>query len=309
MSVPLEVDGLEITVDLVTGLIAAQFPQWRHLPVHPVDVGGWDNRTFRLGDELTVRLPSAQRYTAAVDKEHRWLPVLAPELPLPVPVPVALGQPNADYPYPWSVRRRLPGQPATRERISNLNAFAVALADFLRALGRVDPTSGPEPGAHNFFRGGPLDTYAEETYRAIDRLGDAIPREACLATWEAATTATWRHEPVWFHGDVAVGNLLVGGGGELFAVIDFGTCGVGDPACDTVIAWSLLSGSCRDTFRRRLDVDPATWARGRGWALWKSLITLAGNPNNTDAATARHVITQVLTDHAQPPPGVEPSGA
>src|SRR5688572_1175972 len=145
-----------ITPELVSRLVAAQFPQWAHRPVTRVELDGWDNTTFRLGEDLAVRLPSADAYVQQVDKEHRWLPVLAPRLPLPVPRPLAKGSPGSGFPRPWSVYRWLAGEHTTTDRVADLDRFARDLADFLAALYRIDPASGPEPGEHNFFRGGPL---------------------------------------------------------------------------------------------------------------------------------------------------------
>jgi aminoglycoside phosphotransferase (APT) family kinase protein len=266
--------NVDIDAALARRLIDAQFPQWSHLAIEPVEVDGWDNRTFRLGSELSIRLPTGDWYAQQVDKEQRWLPVLAPQLPLPIPTPVARGEPAAGYPYSWSVYRWLDGELASRARIDDLTGFAASLAAFLNALAGIDATDGPEPGQHNFYRGGPLATYEAETLAAVDALGEEIPRDAVLRVWEDAMTTTWDRDPVWLHGDVASGNLLVRDG-RLAAVIDFGSSGVGDPACDVVIAWTFLSGPSRDRFRADLDVDAATWSRGRGWALWKALITRA----------------------------------
>lgn len=286
---------------LARSLVDAQFPQWSHLPVVPVEVSGWDNRTFRLGEELTIRMPSAGHYAQQVAKEQRWLPVLAPHLPLPIPLPVARGVPGPGYPFPWSVLRWIGGRTAGLRTIGDLTAFGTAVAGFLVALRGIDPTGGPAPGPHNFHRGAPLSTYAEETHRAIDRLGSEIPRVAVLAVWSDAMAAAFRGAPVWFHGDVAEGNLLVRDG-RLAAVIDFGCCGVGDPACDVVLAWTLLSGAGRDAFRRTLAVDDGTWARGRGWALWKALITLPEHldAGSVDAETSRRVIREILADGGYP---------
>ena len=289
-----------IDVSLARRLIDSQFPQWSQLPITPVEVDGWDNRTFRLGSELTVRLPSGPWYAMQVDKEQRWLPVLAHQLPLPIPLPVARGEPDAGFPYPWSVYRWLDGELASKAQIDDLSAFASALAGFLTALRRVDATCGPAPGQHNFFRGGPLGTYEEEALQAIDTLGDEIPTAAVRRVWEDAMSTAWDRAPVWLHGDVATGNLLVRDG-RLGAVLDFGSSGVGDPACDMVIAWTFLSGSSRDRFRADIDVDAGTWSRGRGWALWKALISLAGQLEREapHAAPARRDIEQVLADHAR----------
>jgi aminoglycoside phosphotransferase (APT) family kinase protein len=284
---------MEIDVDLVRRLVAGQFPQWAGLPVRPVTHGGWDNRTFHLGDAMTVRLPSAAGYVPAVEKEQRWLPVLAPHLPLPIPTPLGRGVPAEGYPYPWSVYRWIDGEVATRERIADLTEFAAALARFLRALQAVDPTGGPAAGAHSFWRGGPLSTYDGETRTAIARLDG--PRARWTEIWEAALAASWHGPPVWFHGDIAHGNLLLRDG-RLSAVIDFGTSGVGDPASDAQIAWTLLTGESRAVFRSTLGIDEGTWARARGWTLWKALITL-DDADPVKAAWARACLDAVVTEY------------
>lgn len=290
-----------IDAALVGRLIAEQFPQWRQLPIRPVPVEGWDNRSYRLGDELTVRLPTHPMYVPAVAKEQRWLPVLAPQLPVPIPVPVAVGRPGQGYPFAWSVRHWLDGAPASPGRIDDLARFAIALAEFLLALQAIDPADGPLAGAHCFFRGASLTHYDEETRQALATLSgrpDAggIDIDGAAATWQAALAAQWHGSPTWFHGDVAAGNLLVRDG-RLAAVIDFGTCGVGDPACDLVIAWTLLNGPSRQAFRDAIGQDRACWARARGWVLWKSLIGLAGDHERDAAEANRRIIAEVIAEH------------
>lgn len=305
------VEKATITPVVASRLVAAQFPQWAHLHVTAVELDGWDNTTFRLGDDLSVRLPSAEPYVLQVDKEHQWLPVLAPQLPLPIPEPLARGVPGSGFPRPWSVYRWLAGEPATVERVVDLNRFATSLGDFLAALYRTDPTGGPAPGKHNFFRGGPLTTYDGETRETISALSAEIDTDAATELWDAALAATWHGPSVWIHGDVTGANLLVVDG-RLSAVIDFGCSGVGDPACDVTIAWTFFFGESREAFRDRLPLDEGTWARGRGWALWKALITLAealkANGAQADAAaalrfgwrlSARDVIEEVLADHSR----------
>ena len=176
-------DSGDIDAGLVERLIAAQFPQWADLPIARAVPQGWDNRTFRLGADMSVRLPSAERYAAQVEKEHRWLPRLAPRLPLPIPVPVAMGRPADRYPWHWSVYRWLEGEPAAVERIADLRRFATVLAEFLVALQRIDAADGPPPGPHNFFRGGPLTVYDGETRRAIAALDGTIDTGAATAAW------------------------------------------------------------------------------------------------------------------------------
>ncbi|QQQ78557.1 aminoglycoside phosphotransferase family protein [Saccharothrix sp. 6-C] len=280
-----------IDAGLVARLVAAQFPQWAGLPVTPVEVDGWDNRTYRLGDDMTVRLPTAEGYAPAVRKEHRWLPVLAPSLPVPVPVPLALGVPGEGYPFPWSVRRWLDGRTASPDRVEDLVGFAESVAGFIRALQRADATDGPEAGAHSFYRGASPGHYDDGTRRALAALAGRVDTARAAAVWEDAVSAPERSgPPVWFHGDIAHGNLLVDGG-KLAAVIDFGTSGVGDPACDLVIAYTMFSGESRRAFREAVAADDATWARARGWALWKALITLADGDERS-----RRVVEEVLGD-------------
>jgi aminoglycoside phosphotransferase (APT) family kinase protein len=287
-----------IDAALAAQLVAEQFPQWADLPVVPVDRPGWDNRTFRLGDTMSVRLPSAAAYVASVEKEHTWLPRLAPQLPLPIPVPLALGAPGGEYPWPWSVRRWIDGQVSSRERIRDLIAFARDLAEFLVALQGVDASGGPAAGAHCFHRGASLRVYDAETHDAIAALGPRVDGAAAEELWQAALDATWTGRPLWFHGDIASGNLLLDDDGDLSAVIDFGTCGVGDPACDLVIAWTLFGGESRAEFRRRMPADDAMWARARGWALWKALITI-DNPYAGPwvAEESARVAKEVLAEH------------
>ncbi|MEW2123768.1 aminoglycoside phosphotransferase family protein [Streptomyces sp. NPDC127037] len=287
-----------IDAALVERLIDAQFPRWSGLPVVPVEIDGWDNRTYRLGDAMTVRLPTAAGYVPAVEKEHHWLPRLAPSLPVPVPPVLALGAPGEGYPFPWSVRRWLPGETAARGRIDDLPGFAVAVAGFVRALQRCDPAGGPEAGAHSWYRGASPAHYDGETRRCLAALEERVDTGGALAVWEAALAAEWRGAPVWFHGDIASGNLLVRDG-ELAAVIDFGTSGVGDPACDLVIAWGMFDGESRQAFRDAVRQDAGTWARARGWALWKALLNLTGDAGGDPARAANElrVVDAVLADH------------
>jgi aminoglycoside phosphotransferase (APT) family kinase protein len=283
----------DITAGLVRSLIAEQFPQWQHLPVAPVTRQGWDNRTYRLGDRLSVRLPSADGYVAAVEKENRWLPELAAHLPLPIPSPVAAGRPGAGYPFPWSVRHWLAGDTLADAANVDRHRLASDLGAFLTTL-RQAPVPGPAGGRHSFYRGCHPSVYGNEVEEALDRLGDSVDAAACRAVWAQAMTSAWPSAPVWFHGDIATGNLLLREG-RLAAVIDFGTCGVGDPACDLVIAWNTFGAAERRTFRETAGLDNQTWRRARGWALWKALIMLAGPDESW-----RHVLTEILADPLEP---------
>lgn len=275
----------EITADVVYRLLHEQCPDLAHLPVTPVEVDGWDNSTFRIGDHFTARLPTDEGYVPAVLKEHQWLPVLAAGLPLPIPEPVFRGAPGCGFPRPWSVYRWLPGEAASPERVSDLRAFARDVAHFLRRLQEVDTRGGPVAGAHSFGRGGPLSAYDGDVRACLRDAPGAVDGHDVLSVWRAALAAPFTAEPCWFHGDMTPSNLLVRDG-RLAGVIDFGTCGVGDPACDLVLAWTFFDAPSRHTFREQLEVDTATWTRGRGWALWKALLTL-GDPDH-DAAIRRY---------------------
>jgi aminoglycoside phosphotransferase (APT) family kinase protein len=287
-----------ITADLVRRLVRSQFPRWGHLPVAPVEAEGWDNRTYRLGEHMTVRLPTAAGYVPAVAKESRWLPRLARALPVDVPPILGVGAPGEGYPFPWSIRGWLPGETAERARIEDLPRFAVSVAEFLVALQGCETDGGPAAGEHSWYRGASPAHYDEETRRCLASLAGRLDTERAAAVWEAALAAEWTDEPVWFHGDVAAGNLLVEGG-NLTAVIDFGTCGVGDPACDLVIAWTLFSGESRRVFRNVVEQEEHTWARARGWVLWKALLGLASSidSNSQRAEAEHHLIDDVLADH------------
>jgi aminoglycoside phosphotransferase (APT) family kinase protein len=286
-----------INVSLVRRLVADQFPQWADLEIRPVEIDGHDNRTYRLGDDMSVRLPSHKLYAKHVTTEHEWLPILAKELPLPIPEPLGKGEPTIVYPYLWSVNKWLPGKNASPEIISDLIIFAKDLANFLNALQAIDATNAPQPGQDNFFRGSELSVYDVETRECIDALRDVIDACAATLTWESALNATWDHPPVWIHGDVSVGNLLVQNG-RLCAVIDFGQLAAGDPSCDTTIAWTLFFGQSRKMFKTILNVDDATWVRGRGWCLWKALLNLQKYQGNNPEREkeAKIVIMNILDE-------------
>jgi aminoglycoside phosphotransferase (APT) family kinase protein len=271
---------MDIDAPLVANLVATQFPQYAHLPVVRVEPGGNDNRTFRIGTELSARLPSAEGYVAGIEKEHRWLPELARQLVISIPEPVGLGAPDASYPWPWSLNRWLPGVDLFKAAEVDRVDLAAELGAFVAALGRIDGGDGPRAGIHSFYRGDSLMHYDEET-RSVLRTA----REEAI--WDAAIASVWDGPPTWFQGDIAPGNILVEDG-RLSAVIDWGTSGVGDPACDLVIAWTYFNDEERQIFAAEAGLDPDTWARARGWALWKALIT-------GDAESER-VLQQVLDD-------------
>lgn len=281
-------------------LLAAQFPQWADLPIEPVPSAGTDNALYRLGHDMAVRLPRIHRAVKDLDKEHQWLPRLAPLLPVAIPEPLGQGEPAEGYAWRWSVYRWLAGENPAVGRIADPASLATELAQFIAALQRIDPTGGPPAG-----RGVPLEARDAPTRAAIDALQGIVDTAAVTAAWDAALQApAWPGPPVWVHGDLSPGNLL-SVDGRLSAVIDFGGLGVGDPACDLIVAWNLLPADTRIDFRAALRVDDATWERGRGWALSVALIQLPyyHSTNPALAANARHVIGEVLADHQKRRPG------
>jgi aminoglycoside phosphotransferase (APT) family kinase protein len=286
-----------VDIALVERLIAAQFPQWAGLPVREVAFDGWDNWTFRLGDTMKVRLPSDAGYVPQVEKEAAWLPRLAPLLPVPIPAPIAVGVPGEGYPWPWTICDWIEGDTAAREVIPDLPRFAVDVAAFLGQLQAIDPAGGPAAGAHSFQRGASLQVYDGDAQRCLRALNGRIDTGAARAVWDAALAARFDGPQVWFHGDIAVGNLLVRDG-RLSAVLDFGCSGVGDPACDLVLTWTFLDGAARETFREAIGADEETWARARGWAIWKAMLLLE-NASVTHPAenSALSVVESVVAEH------------
>lgn len=287
----------DVDVALVERLIAAQFPQWVGLSIRPVAMDGWDNWTFHLGDRMKVRLPSAEGYAEQAAKESFWLPRLAPQLPFEVPVPLAVGVPGEGFPWTWSVFLWIEGDLLTR-RIDKL-ALARDVAAFLNALQAIDPAGGPPPAQHSFLRGAdPMEAYGAEARRFVDALAGKIDTQAAHAVLDTAAQSRVK-TPVWAHGDIAVGNLLARDG-KLSAVIDFGCSAVGDPSCDLVLAWVFLEGESRAAFRSLVNVDEATWARGRAWALWKAALLASTNQvTHPEENGALDVIAAVIADHRE----------
>jgi aminoglycoside phosphotransferase (APT) family kinase protein len=280
--------------NLVKRLVRVQFPQWADLPVERLVSGGTVNAVYRLGDALTARLPLTAEGVKALEREERWLPKLAPALPVTIPTVVGRGEPAEGYPWAWSVHRWIDGECPTEGRVAEPEILARDLAAFVTALRKADVDGGPIA-----YRGVPLATVDTQTRAAIEELrhtDEPFDAEAATAAWEQSLAAPpWTGAPCWVHSDLMPSNLLLTGE-RLTGVLDFATAGIGDPACDLIAAWNLLPLSCRDTFRDAVDVDDATWSRGRGWALSMALGQLPyyRNTNPIISANARHVIREAL---------------
>ncbi|WP_030692891.1 aminoglycoside phosphotransferase family protein [Streptomyces globisporus] len=259
-------DGVEIDEGLVRALLQDRHPDLAELPIRPVP-GGWDNRLWRVGDELAVRMPRTERAPGLLRKEHRWLPVLAPLLPLPVPVPVRTGEPSARFPRPWTVARWVPGEPGDTTPVTRGDHAAGALAGFLRALHREAPEDAPA----NPDRGVPLEDFTAGFEEGFPLLAASADPEAVRRVWEDALAApAWQGPPVWLHGDLHPANVVVADG-TLAGVLDFGELCAGDPATDLSAAWVLLpEGAGPRFFEAYARVDGATVRRARGWALLRA---------------------------------------
>ena len=294
----METEEPTVDVELVRRLVNTQFPRLADLVITPVENEGWCNRAFHVGERRILRMPRHWAYAEQIKKECEWLPRLGPQLPLSVPEPVAVGAPGEGYPWNWAIFEWIEGETATPDRVVGMDKMARDLAAFITALHTIDTQSGPTPGPHNFFRGGSLATYDAQTREAVALLGSNIDSAAVLDIWSRACASSWQAPPVWTHGDISVGNLLVKNG-QLCAVIDFGNLAVGDPACDLAMNWTVFDPNAREAFRRNLSLDEETWVRGRAWVLWKALILASGltKSNAFEASQPWRIIEEVISDH------------
>lgn len=288
-----------ISDGLVRDLIAAQAPRWSGLPLRRVPSDGTDNAVYRLGEHLTVRLPRIGWAAHDTAKEARWLPWLAPQLPLPIPVPLFVGQPmtarpGPGYPFPWNICPWIEGRTPQWGQVQQPRAFALALADFVRALQAIPAHDGPPAS-----RGRPIAELDESLRQWLPRVAEHLDPAPLAAAWaRVLDVPAWTGDPVWVHGDLLAGNLLVGPQGDLRAVIDFGGLGTGDPAIDLLPAWALLGPAERRLFRAALNPDAATWARGRGWALHIAAASLGYYWDSCPPIRERslHLLGQALAD-------------
>lgn len=286
------------TPELARKLILEQFQEFAHLPISEVEKQGHDNRTYRLGNEMLIRMPTAAAYALKVPKEQELLPQLASNLTtVSIPVPIKMGVPSRDYPYPFSIYRWLPGTSinlltlSPEERVQ----LALDLVKFLKELQNIRDVDGPKPGQHNWWRGDHISVYDKGAREQIAELEDIIDADSALNFWQRACVTKWNKPPVWVHGDFAIGNMLVHKG-KLSAIIDFGGIAVGDPACDLVIAWNYLGGKARDIFISQMTLDTDTWLRARAWALWKATFELCQleDKAGSDAELQKRIIGEVI---------------
>ena len=284
-------DEVETDVVLVRRLVTDQFPQWANLSIKPVSSSGTVNALYRLGDEMVVRLPRTGWAPGAFERQARWLPLLAPALAIATPVPLAKGTPGHGYPFEWGVHSWVAGSTVAAGDIADEAAVATALARFVRALWALDPAGGP-PQRRGDLR---LD-WDGPVRAAIEELKGQVETPPLLAAWDEVLSARpWSLAPRWVHGDLMPANLVLQEG-HLTGIIDWEAFGIGDPAVDLAVAWNTLTANSRSIFRRAVDVDDATWTRGRGWALATGVVALPYyvDTNPALASNARFRIAQVL---------------
>lgn len=290
-------DEVDIDEALVRRLLATQLPQFAERPLTQIEAWGTDHAIFRLGDDLSVRLPKIGWAAKQGEKETRWLPRLAPHLPIEVPVPVAVGEPADGYPFGWYVSPWLEGENPPVDGSLDLRQLAVDLAAFVLALQRIDTTGAPTPKPAQ--RGGPLALADRSTREPAAQLHDETDVDALLAVWDAGLDApSWAGPAVWAHGDLADGNLLVRDG-RLSGVIDWGSLIVGDPAVELMVAWNLFDTESRAVYREALGfVDEAMWLRGRAWATSAAIQALPYYRDTNPDIVARswRTVREVLAD-------------
>ena len=288
----MHIDEVDIDNALVSKLITRQFPEFSDLPINHINSHGTDNVIFRLGEDMAIRLPRIKEAADNIEKEYKWLPKLAPLLPLQIPIPLKKGTADENYPYPWYIYRWLKGNSATNEKI-NLVQAAKDLGEFIYALKKVDAKTAPPSR-----RGLPLSSCDKETREAIILLKNTFNIDQIKNAWQQALAVPlYKGDPVWIHGDLLPSNMLVENG-KLTAILDFGISGTGDPACDMMVAWTFLNAQTRHIFRQKVQADDNTWARAKGWALTFGLVALPyyKKTNPELAAIAKRTIDEVLMD-------------
>ncbi|MBP9792270.1 MAG: phosphotransferase [Rickettsiales bacterium] len=290
-----EIDGVdlarrEVLVELALSLVKEQFHQYSGLEIRPVKYGGWDNATFHLGETMLLRIPRGEAYALKVAKEHNVLKKLRSRLSVNIPKPIFMGHPSKRYPWHWSIYEYLDGDSANSILLSDqeLEGLAHDLGVVLNELHKIDITDAPLPGLHNYWRGEHISVYENGALRYFVQLEGLIDSEQVLSIWKKAVITKWQNSPLWIHGDLASSNILVKDG-KLYAVIDFGGCAQGDPACDLMIAWMFFKGKSRQIFKNTIKLNEDTWLRAKAWALWKSSFELVNIADKSSIEALKYI--------------------
>lgn len=267
---------VDVTVDLVRRLVHDQHRDLADLALTGL-ANGWDNVMFRLGDDLTVRVPRREMAAQLVLNEAEWLRGRSARLPIAIPEPIRVGRPTRYYPWPWTICPYIPGRIAADSTLADPAGEARRLGAFLAAFHVPVPDGGPA----NPFRGMPLRDLDERVRANVERLGGLIDGGATVRRWgELSSAPEWDGPPILLHGDLHTANMLVADG-RISGVIDFGDITAGDPACDFAVAWMLFDAATRTVFRTAVgDVDDATWRRAEAWALHFALLYVLNSADN-----------------------------
>lgn len=287
-------DEINISSELIKNLLLKQFPKWADLPLQIIQPEGTDNAMYKLGNDKLVRLPRTRRASLNIEKEIIWLPKLSPKLTLSIPKIIGKGIPDIAYPFPWLVCEWLEGINPSKEGMIDDYIAANDLGAFVKAMQQIQTDNGPK-----CRRGRPLSTCDKEVKQSIPLLKELYDVKLLSELWEFSSKAPhWKQGPVWIHGDLHAGNLLVKEK-KLVGVIDFGLAGIGDPACDMMVAWTLLKAESRKIFRSIVQPNDDTWHRGRGWALFLGIVgyTYYCSTNPIFASIAKRSLDEVLNEH------------
>jgi len=275
---------ISITKQLAKNMLEEQFPQFKDLEITDIKIGGWDNKVFRLGDDKLIKMPIAKKYEIQIDTTFHWLPKLANHLPFKIPQPLGRGKPSPAYPFKWAIYNWIEGDTVFESKNIDGEKFADDLVTFIKDLHKINIDNAPAPSIHNFYRGGDLRIYDTEIIASISALKGKIDYRKAMQIWEKSIASQYHDSPLWIHGDLSLGNILLEEG-QIKAIIDFGMIAAGDPACDLAVAYNIFTADVREEFIIKMDMKKDVWDRAKGWALWKSLISFA-NPKATNVVEA-----------------------
>lgn len=283
----------KLSLEVVNQLLNEQFPEWSHQVIYPLNHQGTDNVMLKLGEDKIVRFPRTQRSEKSLKKECLWLPKLDSNLPIQIPHILGVGQPSEQYPYQWAIVNFLEGSCPSDSNPLDLTLAAKGLGHFIKELQKADIANAPLCS-----RKCPAMSSDKETRESMLALSDVFDIKAIAKLWDSALEVPpWKMDPVWLHGDIHAGNLLVQDR-RLTGVIDFGMAGVGDPACDLMVAWMLFDQDTREIFHSAVNPDEAMWDRARGCALHFGIMAYSYYKDRDPflAGLAKRTLNEILMD-------------
>lgn len=286
-------DEVDIDIKIVRKLLDEQFPQYKQEELMSMRTSGTDNRMFNLGSDKLVRLPRTEGAVASLEKEALWLPQIGPKLPIEVPIPIHTGKSSKEYPFPWLICPFLEGASPNNSNPLDQEQAVLDLAKFIKQMQKLNTKNAPtcSRGQHIKIRDNTVKKY-------IPLLKEEYDISLLSEIWDSViNTPEWKGLSYWIHGDLHEGNIL-SKKGKIIAVVDFGLCGVGEPSCDYMCAWTLLGKESREKFKSLLNPDPSCWKRGLGWSFSMGIL---GYPyykktNPVFAEIAKRSMDQAIED-------------